>query len=267
METIIRSPAVALETRQLKRPGGKQESPPPPAASLSVAEAKTIPAVTQPTNPATIEKDAPSGMDDRNARLLVERELANARQQIEQELADARVQLEQEAVAIRAAAEREGFAKGMDMAEQAARQAVAEQTERLESIMAALSQARAGMLDGAEDAMVEIVFAAVCRIIGEMATTRIAVSGMVDQVLAAFKERDKLIVRVHPQDYELLQQVQEVPDGREAVLRADASIKMGGGVVESGTGFLDARIETQLARLGEALLAARRKREQLGEAL
>ena len=251
----------------MKRPDAKRE-PAAQVARAQTTEAKTIAAAERPVNvgPPVVEKKAPAGTGNDNA-LLLERELTNAREQIEQELASARKHIELEAAALRAAAEREGFAKGMEMAEQAARQAVAEQIERIDSIMEALSQARVDLVEGAEDMMVEIVYAAVCRIIGEAAPTRAGVSGMVDQVLASFKERDKLVVRLNPQDFELLQQVSEVPRGREAALRADTSIMLGGCIVESSNGFLDAKIETQLTRFGEALLVARRKREDLGEAL
>lgn len=264
MEKIIRAPAVALETRLLRRTPAQRKQTSIAAAEIAVPSA-AMPArhAVNIGQPAMAKEPAPE-VPEPNAHHLIEQELANARLQIEQEVAQARVQLEQEAAALRAAAERDGYAKGMEKGELAARQAVAEQIERLESIAAGLVEARHSALSDAEEAIVEVVHTAICRIIGEVATSRSAVSGMVNQVLEAYKEHNRLVVRLHPQDMDLLQQTRETAGAHEATWRPDPSIKLGGCIVESGTGFLDARIETQLARLGEALLSARRKRQ--GEA-
>jgi len=194
----------------------------------------------------------------------LEKEFAQARGQIEQERASARAQIDQEAAALRAAAEREGYAKGLERAEQTLRQMVDGQSERLDAILTALRQAGHNALHGAENAMVEIAYSAICRIIGEEATAPAAVAGAVRQALAALKSRDNLVIRLHPQDYELLHQARDVSDLHQAVLRADTSIGIGGCIVECGTGILDATLQTQMERLAQVLLAARRSRDDCG---
>lgn len=187
-------------------------------------------------------------------RLEVERELANARKQIEQELASAR-----------ALAERDGYAAGLKQGEQAAKKAVAEQIERLLSVTAALHQAKAGIIENAEDLIVEIAYAAICRIIGQAAATPAAVASMVGQLLLSLRERDQLAVRLNPQDLELVRQAPDfVALSQQAALRADASIRLGGCIVDSDGGSLDARLETQLARLCETLLSVRASRNDAG---
>ena len=253
METIIRSPAMLPETRQLRRsPAGHE---PGGVAGLAVQ------------NGAERLLEAVAGAAGRRVQPHIEQELAHARAQLEQELASARVQIEQDAAALRTAAEREGYAKGMKRADQAVRQMVDSQSERLDAILAALLQARANAIHDAESAMVEIVYSAVCRIIGEEATAPAAVAGAVRQALAALKSRDNLVIRLHPQDYELLHQVRDVSDLHQAVLRADVSIGIGGCIVECGTGILDATLQTQMERLAQVLLAARRSRDDCGAVL
>lgn len=259
METIIRSASVSQETRQLKRPSAVREQSNLSALQIS---AEAAPArVIETAETALPSLNTPSVQEQQQE--MLER---NMRSQIEQELANARMQIEKELETARAAAEREGFANGMAKAEDAARKAVAEQVARLESIIAALSQTRTAIIDDAEDAIVELAYTAICRIVGDAVMTRSAVAGVVEQVLMGFKEHESLIVRLNPQDVELLQQGANSTDGWTATLRADTSIRIGGCIVDSGNGTVDARLETQLTRLCEALLSARRQRQN-GEAL
>jgi flagellar assembly protein FliH len=263
MEPIIRAAAVALETRQLRRPSNRSK------AGLAEEHAATVVAATQPMPAPVVQppiqaeqlaskKEASSPEPDPhlNVRLQIEQELAHARAQIEQDLATAR-----------AAAERDGFAKGLEQGEEAARKAVAEQIAQLHSVALSLSQTRTEVIDGAEDAIVELAYTAICRIIGETATARGTVASMVNQVLASFRERDKLTVRLNPQDYDSLHPASEAAVNFGTTLRADASVGVGGCVVESEAGYLDARLETQLARLCEALLLARKQRQNAEESI
>jgi flagellar assembly protein FliH len=263
METIIRTPAVALQTRQLNRPSDQDRKVLP-----AVATREAVAPVAPPAAEAVVPPFADSGKiftDEIAApvashvdiRLGIERGLANVRAQLEQDMRNAR-----------ALAERDGHASGLEKGEAAAKQAVAEQVERLASICAALHQARASVMESTEDLVVEIAYTAVCRIIGQTAVAPAAVASMVNQLLCAFRERDQLVVRLNPQDLDLVQKAPGIAAlDQQAVLRPDPSIKVGGCVVESDAGHLDARLETQLARLCETLLSARRNREHGGEAV
>jgi flagellar assembly protein FliH len=184
------------------------------------------------------------------------------RQEYENALQEARVQLEQEAYA-------HGFSKG----EEDARRTVAEQTdqhcrqqiERLLDLIRSVDEAKRNAIDAQEDLLVEIVFAAVCRIMGDAATTREGILGIVREAASHCSDRDRLMVRLNPQDWELMQQS---ADDRQAleldgriVLERDLSIKAGGCVIESEAGTLDARLDTQLESMRNALLTARRAAE------
>lgn len=248
METIIRTPAVASQTRQLKRPSDKDRAAVPAPAPPAAPAVTPQPSVAQAAV-AEKKEEAPV-ISQAQLRLEVERELANARKQIEQEL-----------ISARALAERDGYAAGLEKGEQAAKKAVAEQVERLLSVTAALHQAKASVIENAEDLIVEIAYTAICRIIGQAAVTPAAVAGMVGQLLLSWRERNQLVVRLNPQDLELVRQAPDFASlDQQAALRADASIRAGGCIVESDGGSLDARLETQLARLRETLLSVRASR-------
>ncbi|KQQ96172.1 hypothetical protein ASF77_21965 [Massilia sp. Leaf139] len=177
-------------------------------------------------------------------------ELAQLHAQIEKIKADLAV--------IHADAEKKGYDAGAAKGEKAAAQLLQGQIERAQSLLAELAQTRGQVLDDAEDALVEVAYTAVCRILGEQGAKRDAVARLVREAAAA--TRDGLTVRLHPDDAAMLRA------GREGVedqvrIAADPAVKLGGCVVDSGKGTLDARFEIQLALLGEALLAARAARQ------
>jgi flagellar assembly protein FliH len=246
MEPIIRTPEISAVKRRLGR-----------LRDVSPAVVET-PESAKPR----IEEDRT--VETEFESLMHMQELAaevNARTEhelrVEQEIAEARIQ-----------AERRGYADGQEKAEEAARKAVSEQLERFNSIMASLYQSRRSVLDGAEETMIEIAYAAVCRIVGEAATTREAVVGMISQTLSSLQQSDELIVRLHPQDLALVRNsnIESLHDSRWQ-LRADSSIEIGGCIVDGASGSLDARLEVQLAKLRETLVTIRQNRENPEEVI
>jgi flagellar assembly protein FliH len=150
------------------------------------------------------------------------------------------------------------------------------------SIAAALHEAKATVVADAEDLLVEIVHAAVCKIVGESALTREGIAGVVACIVGSFREDDELVVRLHPQDARLLRQGSEAADPlvtpatpvtqvrsltMAATMREDPSIAIGGCIVDSGRGSLDARLDIQLGALRDTLLAVRRQRSGDGRTI
>lgn len=267
METIIRSPAISAQTRQIKRaaPVAGVKELPPQVVETPEQSAKPVPspAVTTPAAPALfahavpVQQAAPAispaleAERNKQAQLEAERKL---RQEMEAELKQAKLQ-----------AEKSGFADGMARADEVVAKVAGEQLKQLAAVAISLQQTRQSMLASAEDFLVELAFTAVCRILGETATTRQGVVQMINQILAEFKDHDQLTIRLHPQDLELVQQLQassELPVlPAQIVLRADAAVTRGGSVVENATGSLDARLDVQVERLRDTLLLARKHRE------
>lgn len=253
MDPIIRAAAVSDVPRQLRRVAAavpvapvaaspKQEAKAPfvPTANLLAARehASAAPVPTAPNDALLKERDA---------------EIAKLRAEI---AAAKAVTSEQYADAQRRGLET-GEQKGFEHGERQAREQLAGQIERVQSVLAQVSQARRKLMEEAEDALVEVAFAAVCRILGEQSVTKAGLQGAVRQAMDATRERERLVVRVHPDDAALIGPTES---GMDVRFSADHNVELGGCMIDSASGSLDARFETQLGLLAAALSAARAAR-------
>jgi flagellar assembly protein FliH len=142
--------------------------------------------------------------------------------------------------------------------------AQAEFQQRLEALRAIIEGARNAhtryVEDIADDAG-EIVFAAICKILGDGFATRDAAVAAVREIVGRSKERARLFVRVSPEDFDLLnsrrRELIDAAAAGEVELVADEKVKLGGCLLEGPSGSLDARLELQLQRLREELVRAR----------
>jgi flagellar assembly protein FliH len=154
----------------------------------------------------------------------------------------------------------EGYAAGEEAGRDEARHAYDKEIGALRELAASMSPAFDVFLSDAEDLLVEIAFEAVCKIMGRALCERAGVSAMVRQVIEQVREREQLIVRLAPADFALL----TGPDApgleaeiANAQLTPDERVARGGCLIDSPSGTLDGRLETQLQRLREVLIAAR----------
>ncbi len=252
MEVIIRAAPISEVRKRLVRSGAALPAAAKAAADVFTQAAAEAPAVAVTPAPVPV---APERSEEEKAR-AAERELR------------LRLQMEQEATAAKAEAAQRGYSEGLAKGAEAAKAAVGGQLERLATVIASLHQARRGVIEDATDTTVEVVYAAVCRILGTAAVQREGVVGMVKQAVASFQHSGELTVALHPHDLALIHEmaqgfgVQDVD--KQLRLRADDAI-VGGCVVEGSSGTLDARLDTQLTRLQETLLAVRKNRAEEGE--
>ena len=155
--------------------------------------------------------------------------------------------------------QREGYSAGLARGE-------SEYQEKLSSLRAVI-EAAASALDqgirGIEDAAVEIAFEATCKILGTALMDRAGVMAVVKRVISYSREKEKLIIRVSPGDYAMLNGSQaglvacaDLP-GCEFV--ADERVTLGGCLLEASGGNLDGRLEIQLHQFHEVLLSTRGK--------
>jgi flagellar assembly protein FliH len=154
-------------------------------------------------------------------------------------------------------AERRGYAAGQEKGQLAASEALQAQIDRVASLVVRIGQARRDLMENAEDAMVGVVFAAICRILGEQGASREMVRNVVRGAAAATRAREQLVARLHPDDAALLK---DGADDGDIRISADPSVVLGGCIIDSPGGSLDARFETQLELLGAALTSARASR-------
>jgi flagellar assembly protein FliH len=71
------------------------------------------------------------------------------------------------------------------------------------------------------------------------------------------REREQLVVRLHPDDVALLK---GDADGGALRIDADPAVALGGCMIDGPAGSLDARFETQLEALGAVLKSVRAQR-------
>ncbi len=256
MDPIIRAAPVASTARMLGRAPVRPVEPVAPPAAPEPVKASVTPAAPPlmfPTvgfgvrPPPASEDAAPVDalLVERDAQIAALRETAHKAQ-----------------VALLSAhedAERRGFSSGEEKGERIGRELLQVQADRLKSLVYQIGQSREQVMAAAEDTLIEIAFAAVCRIIGEQGATRETVQRMVREASAVAHERDQLTVRLHPDDLALLRIGANGPE-TDIRLAADPGVALGGCIVDSGTGSLDARFETQLELLGAALSAVRAER-------
>lgn len=178
-----------------------------------------------------------------------------------------RFQVELEA--LRAEARERGWQEGREAGLAKAR---AEQASQLQALAALLRSARAALDEGIGELSelgAEVVYEAVCKLLGQALTQREGVVAAVREVVRRARERSRLTLRVSPSDFPVIREhLATVLDGLEAgqaEVVADERIALGGCLLDTPSGNLDGRLEVQLANLRRALLAAHSEHAATGE--
>lgn len=163
-----------------------------------------------------------------------------------------------EAARLRELAQQQGYAAGLEQArEEIARQAET-QEKRWLTLQQTIEQGLRVSGERIEEEAAAIAFEAVCKLMGEKATEVEGVLAMVRHVLARVRQDDGVSVRLNPAALALLGQEEELPEllgGVRVHWIGDETIKAGC-VIEAAVGQFDARLDLQLERLREALVAA-----------
>lgn len=136
------------------------------------------------------------------------------------------------------------------------------QHQAVEEMLDVLGKARAEydlLLQRAEPDMVRLAFQIASRLIGEtleMAPER--VEQMVARSLELVRGKRQVLLRVHPDDLATLRAAEArlsyVVGGAPVHLQADEEVARGGCLIETESGQIDARLQTQLDVLQAALL-------------
>jgi flagellar assembly protein FliH len=83
----------------------------------------------------------------------------------------------------------------------------------------------------------------------------------VREAISGVRERERLVVRVSPRDHKLFAGENIAPKNGDAgsiELVADERVELGGCLIETSSGTLDGRLETQLQRLCDTLASVAR---------
>ncbi len=264
MDPIIRSAVVSSVPRQLRGAAKHVEAAQavPVAAQIaqSVLSAAPLPvqAAKTPAVAVAVPAVAAVSSEERDAYAAAVKEVKEQKAQ----LLLAMEKLEDDKAVTLAEAERRGLASGKEEGERQALVQVAGKLELLATLVEALETSRLNTLEQTEDMLVEVAYTAVCRIVGNAAATPAGLLEIVRGIARDGHAASKLCIRLHPQDLKMLQEEDGILDAR-MTLQADSTVELGGCMVDSDKGTLDARLETQLQRLAEVLSSVRRGRASI----
>lgn len=171
-------------------------------------------------------------------------------------MAEARAEAEQRIQEAYQEAYERGMAAGLASFEES----IANVAESLDAASEAMLHARQEYLDALEPQVVELV-----RLIAQAVVQREIrgdselIHRSVRRALAVLADRQYLVVRVHPQDFDALRThkitlLEDFAGVEELEVEADETCTPGGCLIESGLAQADARIETMLANILEALV-------------
>lgn len=135
------------------------------------------------------------------------------------------------------------------------------QLSLLADIVGSARQALEEGVGGLADTVVELTFEATAKILGRAMVQRDGVVTVVRELLNRAKTAEKLMIRVSPQDYPLLEAARDDLlagfEKAEVDIVADDRVTLGGCLLETPSGNLDGRLEIQLQHFVDTLLAAK----------
>ena len=134
--------------------------------------------------------------------------------------------------------------------------------ETLEGLIASLPSQIEARLAAVEDDMLALSFEAVCRMLGERAVQPEAVRAQLTHAMSGLRGRRLLAVHLHPDDLaDLMEEPNSLASGHwgggDVQWIASTDIALGGCILQSPEGGLDARLETQLRALRDLLMQSR----------
>jgi flagellar assembly protein FliH len=171
----------------------------------------------------------------------------------------------------RRAGREQGVLEGHELAQAKVQAAMGAEVDAMRALLGSMRAELDRRIDGLEDLCAEIAFEAVAKVLGQSGAQPAAVTAMVREVVRRARDRSRLVVRVSPRDYGLIEahreRILEGFDSGRVELVADDRVELGGCLLESPGGTLDGRLEVQMAALRDALLAAKaRQAAEGGEA-
>lgn len=255
MASLIRSAHITAKRRLLD--GGN-------SAADQADAGKALPAERQPeTEDAVMRREADlRALSQARAELEEALRLSQARTtQTEAELERLRGDMEE----LRQDAAEAGRESGYQAGHAEGRAELARQAARLNELIDQITKVNEDRLTALEEEIVEVVFTSVAKILGEALVSADAVIAAVRQSIKQLVTRDRLVIHLSPQDKRLVDEVAEKSDetlfGNGIEIVADERVELGGCLLQSRTGGLDARLEVQMQLLRECLLSVADRRQ------
>jgi len=154
----------------------------------------------------------------------------------------------------------EAYQRGLLAGEEAFKESVGQAAQLLENAAKELTEARTAFLDSLEPQVVELATLIAEKVLArEPRTDPVLVVNTARRALTEIVDRQSIRLRVHPADYETLRNhqvtlLEEFAGIQTLIVEPDETIGTGGCVAESQLMQADARLDTLLSNVLEALL-------------
>ncbi len=148
-----------------------------------------------------------------------------------------------------------GLEEGLSQGREQGREEWLDQVESAKEILVSLDAQQRDFAATLEDELVALVFAGITRVVGTAAASLASVQEVVRQAIA--DDGGRLIVRVAPDDFEFMSAALKESSSDKIEIAPDPRVALGGCILESDRGTLDARLETQIEKIRKAMLAVR----------
>ena len=152
--------------------------------------------------------------------------------------------------ASRELAEKQGYQEGIEQAEEKLEAMALEKLSAGEAVIDELKTKVVSEIYDQEDICLEIVFSAICRLIGDSAGSKQQIKGILKLAMDKIADPQNLNIYVSPHDYEQLSDDEFVAHN---IIRSD-DIVCGGCLIKTGKGSVEAKLDSQLSKLKTLLL-------------
>lgn len=235
------------------------------AADLKVL----IPNESQTVIPApTLEKDENKSTDNntllKSASLVqdAQRKATEILQEAEKQAKSIVQSAEEELEVVRLHAKEKGFEEGYREGITAGKEVAMQEAKNLltllESTIEEAINLRATGLESLEDDFIKLSLILADKIVKKQVNSDISwLEPIIRDALGALGSVDKIIVKVNPEDFELINENSselELNSRVKIEFDVDSSICQGGCLIESEKGLIDARLEKRLGKLGAHLM-------------
>ncbi len=169
--------------------------------------------------------------------------------------------IERGIVAAREEGKQEGLKEGLARGREEGLETAREPAKLLEKAMRRVTEERETLLAKAERDVLDLAIAVATRIVRrEVEVDRDLVTRVIGDALRRASPLEEVVVRVNPTDYARIKSVPGLETSlgeiRHLVLVEDRRVTTGGCLIETTSGAIDARVETQLEEIERALVRA-----------
>jgi len=160
------------------------------------------------------------------------------------------------------AAYKHGIEDGTAMGLEQGRQEIQGAMTQLQAVTEALSAYQGNMTRDVDEVVTQLALAVAKMLIHREVTQDPAlVKNVVKEALKQVDDRRRMTIKVHPEDWKTVHgletEVREAMHGiQELEIKEDSLIRRGGCLIESDSGIVDSRIETQVEEIANGVLGS-----------